>query len=856
VTGRGRHPSFATCGAALRRSVLPGLLVVAGLALSSPARSGPFIWDEDGDRIDDRIESVHLLGFEFSFENADTLQRQRFAVVRTGSVLSYSAYIVYTGMPNDSDLASLGLLGMPVLHRYESVPAVRTFATWPQVQAAALLPNVERVEAITLLHPGAREAAAAMGVRDETERAFPTVAGTGGADGAGVVIAFLDTGVNDAPDGGYPGHESLMGRCLGGASFVHADSSADTPRDGSENPVDRGGAVTESHGTHVASLALGTGGASGYAKGVAPGARFVDVKVLNDAGIGAGVAEALDWCVHNRARDWGGPAGYEGIDVVNLSLSSLDPTDGNDLVTRIANRAVELGIVVVASMGNDGDGASVPSPAAGDAVIAIGAFDHQRTAVETDDLVASFNNRGPRASDGDADAFDEQKPDLLAPGLGVLGADGDLASDGAQYHRLSGTSMAAGLASGAVAVLRSADPTLTPAGVASLLRATARRGLGGGSPGPSGPDPRWSASLGFGAIDLYAAELERTAPARSQVVALQLDGSAGDAIAATIRTQRELGAGHFVFERANDEGGAPGSFAALDSAAASGDAYLTDPVNRAAYTRVWTVPVPERGTPFWYRVAFTEDGQRFTSPARRFESPRGPSAATIEVTIVHNEYDHDIHGAVRAGAALGGAPVEFPLPGTTAAVASDWVTGASAYGNVAWTFRIEVPQGAADAFLPPASGAPWRLDVEENGYLNRSGRVTGYRITWHGPEGDETFEGGPVPQLTLEGQATTAYAPQGVTAVGPSPVAGVRFGPNPVRAGAAVAFAWPRASSESLSVYDVTGRRVAQVGSQASGAEARANWRAVDGSGRPLASGVYLARAGAGPAFRLVVVQP
>jgi starch synthase (maltosyl-transferring) len=41
--------------------------------------------------------------------------------------------------------------------------------------------------------------------------------------------------------------------------------------------------------------------------GVAPGARFVDVKVLNDAGTGTEVGEGIDWCIHNRARDWDTP---------------------------------------------------------------------------------------------------------------------------------------------------------------------------------------------------------------------------------------------------------------------------------------------------------------------------------------------------------------------------------------------------------------------------------------------------------------------------------------------------------------------------------------------------------------------
>src|SRR5439155_8069030 len=121
----------------------------------------------------------------------------------------------------------------------------------------------------------------------------------------GVVIAFLDTGVNDAGEAGYPGHEALRGRCLGGGLFITADSVSQTPRSGSVNPDDHGGQSTHSHATHVAAIAVGAGSTGGYAAGVAPLARFVDVKVLNDSGAGIAVPEAIDWCISNRARDWG-----------------------------------------------------------------------------------------------------------------------------------------------------------------------------------------------------------------------------------------------------------------------------------------------------------------------------------------------------------------------------------------------------------------------------------------------------------------------------------------------------------------------------------------------------------------------
>jgi subtilase family protein len=831
------------------------------LLLPPAARSQTFVWDNDDDHIDDRIETVHAAGFHFSFEEGDSLLRQRIEVEDgAGGNLFYGLYVVYDHHPTDQDAAALGALGMPVLQRYHNVPAVRSVGSFVQVQQVVALPGVVRVEAIPLAYPVDRIGAATIGARDPSEQVFPTASGVGAPQGEGVVVAILDTGINDETDGSYPGHESLVGRFLGGGIFAGNDSTLDTPKEGSVNPVDRGGEATRRHGTHVAGIVLGNGGSSGYAPGVAPEARFLDLKVLNDAGVGTAVAEALDWCIHNRTRDWGAGATWRGIDVINLSISSLDRSDGNDVAARLAARAVELGMVVVASVGNESQSAYIPSPAAGDGVLAIGAVDDQRTARNQDDVWASFNDYGPRDGDGDADAADEQKPDLLAPGVAVLSADGDLSSDGAQYQRLTGTSMSVAYVSGAVAVLRSAYPAKNPRQIAELLRSTAVRTLT--SPGTAtGTDPRWRSGIGYGVIDLYAAWLEARQPARSQVRRLML--SATDTqISATLWTQRELGAQHFVFERAPDDGGSPGTFAAYDSVAAAGDGSLLDVANLTSYSRSWPVPADERGAPFWYRVAYTEAGARFISPAARFTGPVGPPAATLEVVVVHNAYDNDVDAEIVLGdpslfgpGNRGASPISFPLPASSAAISSDWATGVSTTGNVAWKFRIKVPAGVADAYLPPTTEQPWWLAVAEDGYLNRHGRVVSYKLTWHSPQGDQVYEGGPVPRWTVEGQTVWLSAPQTLVGVEPSLQAGaLRYGPNPVAAGQTIRFALGSGPIEDLHVFDVTGREVARVTPLAAGGGYQARWEARDGSGSPLPSGLYFARIAGRNVARMVVV--
>src|SRR5213594_855003 len=140
-------------GLAGRSVLLAGAL--AGLLASGRARAAqPFIWDQDGDGIDDRIASVHLLGWSASFEMGDTTLRQRIAVLQGGPELLFGVYVRWEHDPSPSELAGLASLGMPVLARIEAIPASHSIGTFAQVAAASQLPGVQRVEAAPLLYPG------------------------------------------------------------------------------------------------------------------------------------------------------------------------------------------------------------------------------------------------------------------------------------------------------------------------------------------------------------------------------------------------------------------------------------------------------------------------------------------------------------------------------------------------------------------------------------------------------------------------------------------------------------------------------------------------------------------------------
>ncbi|MGK5533267.1 S8 family serine peptidase [Streptomyces sp. URMC 129] len=260
-----------------------------------------------------------------------------------------------------------------------------------------------------------------------------------GYDGEGVTIAVLDTGISED-------HPDLAGQVIATENFSDADDAGDRV----------------GHGTHVASIAAGTGAASGGTyTGVAPGAGLLNGKVLNDEGIGyeSWIVAGMEWAVE------------QGADVVNLSIGGpveqVDPVaDALDALSAASDT------LFVVAAGNEGpDPGTISSPGTAASALTVGAVDKS-------DAPAEFSSVG-------APGTGAVKPDVTAPGvdIGAAAAPGSDVEEEAEpvadgYASLSGTSMAAPHTAGAAALLAQAHPDWTGEQLKSALTASAQPGEG------------------------------------------------------------------------------------------------------------------------------------------------------------------------------------------------------------------------------------------------------------------------------------------------------------------------------------------------------------------------------------------
>jgi subtilisin family serine protease len=177
--------------------------------------------------------------------------------------------------------------------------------TKAEAQTIASLPGVAFVERQVPVTTTLDVSVKAMKVQASAQYSPQTVADAyPGINGAGVNIAIIDTGVDNTLHQAFAATPFIGGYDAFTQTFIDPDDD-------------------HSHGTHVASIALGQAFAGG-GPGVAPGAGLIDIKVL-DSGGGGTLVSVLDGIqrVYDNRFVW-------NVGVMNLSLNANAPSDGTE----------------------------------------------------------------------------------------------------------------------------------------------------------------------------------------------------------------------------------------------------------------------------------------------------------------------------------------------------------------------------------------------------------------------------------------------------------------------------------------------------------------------------------------------
>ncbi len=309
---------------------------------------------------------------------------------------------------------------LEILNKFDLIPSIITNLNLQQIQDLQGDDLIIRIEEDQKLYLSIQEVNEVIGLNYYKKRKFSIT-------GKNIIVGIVDNGINGNV-------ESISNVVINHYRLKNDEADKEDVKK-----------EEHAHGTIMASVI-----ANQYLDrfnnkmGIAPDVKIIDLDISNSTEefYISNVLEMFDLITNKNIK----------IDVLLLSLTSMDASDGNDILSIACNHLVDKGIIIICPAGNNGpDQYSIGTPSAAAKVITIGALTKKRK-------IASFSGRGP--------TLDERiKPDFCLPGYDI-----QLPLSRKKIATVSGTCVAASVCAGVIALIKEFNHDSTHIDILKLLR--------------------------------------------------------------------------------------------------------------------------------------------------------------------------------------------------------------------------------------------------------------------------------------------------------------------------------------------------------------------------------------------------
>lgn len=284
---------------------------------------------------------------------------------------------------------------------------------------------------------------------------------------ASVKIAIVDDAI-------YTNHPDLTGKIVSTYDATTGGSNCNPPT-ALDQAHDDENFYNWSHGSHCAGLAAANTNNSVGVAGAGFNCKIIAVKCArnSDAAMSA-TYEGVQWAANN------------GANIISMSWGNEDSQTGKN----IFQSAYNMGIILVSAAGND-NATTKLYPASYDFVISVGALDNGYTKwVSASTAGSNYNDAVDIMAPGGFDRTLPSYPTCLLSCTYTL----------LTYEQKQGTSQACPIVSGICGLIKSVNPSLTPAQVLDIIKSTAKN--------IDSYNSAYVGKIGAGCIDAYAAVLK------------------------------------------------------------------------------------------------------------------------------------------------------------------------------------------------------------------------------------------------------------------------------------------------------------------------------------------------------------